>query len=174
MAKPKHKHNLLFTYELVLNFMTIILQHASYRCDKSRFYYLYITSRDNEVAVAKQQKQKQRALPMRPSPMTPTVLPERPYPHNQRGFHELQPPLEMKKRLYNRCVVQLTQLNDDKDETNFLTSSTPSGNLRAVASSRATVSSAVASVRTSGVYPTRIPLLKTHSGITSKPCDTLS
>lgn len=38
-------------------------------------------------------------LPMRPSPMTPTVLPDKPYPHSQRGFHELQPPLtETKKR----------------------------------------------------------------------------
>lgn len=44
--------------------------------------------------------------------------------------------------------------------THFLTSSIPSGNLRAVASSRATVNSAVASVRTSGVYPTRMPLIK--------------
>lgn len=44
--------------------------------------------------------------------------------------------------------------------THFLTSSIPSGNLRAVANSRATVNSAVASVRTSGVYPTRIPLIK--------------
>lgn len=46
--------------------------------------------------------------------------------------------------------------------TNFLTSCTPSGNLRAVASSRATVSSAVASVSTSGVYPTRMPLSGTN------------
>lgn len=52
-----------------------------------------------------------------------------------------------------------------KSSTHFLTSSIPSGNLRAVASSRATVSSAVASVRTSGVYPTRIPLIKTNNKI---------
>lgn len=43
-------------------------------------------------------------------------------------------------------------------ETHFFTSSSDSGSLRAVARSKATVSSAVASVRMSGVYPTRIPL----------------
>lgn len=43
-------------------------------------------------------------------------------------------------------------------DTHFFTSSTDSGSLRDVARSKATVSSAVASVRMSGVYPTRIPL----------------
>lgn len=58
-------------------------------------------------------------------------------------------------------------------ETDFFTSSTASGNLRAVASSRATVSSAVASVRTSGVYPTRMPLLRAKSDIIVRACSML-
>lgn len=53
--------------------------------------------------------------------------------------------------------------------THFLTSSIPSGNLRAVANSRATVNSAVASVRTSGVYPTRIPLIQINSKVILAP-----
>ena len=31
---------------------------------------------------------------MRPRPMMPTVLCERPWPHIHRGFHEVQPPLQ--------------------------------------------------------------------------------
>lgn len=46
--------------------------------------------------------------------------------------------------------------------THVFTSETASGSRRHVARSRATESSAVASVRTSGVYPTRIPLQGKH------------
>lgn len=47
-------------------------------------------------------------------------------------------------------------------DTHFFTCSTASGSRRHVARSKATESSAVASVSTSGVYPTRIPLQGKH------------
>lgn len=47
-------------------------------------------------------------------------------------------------------------------DTHFFTCSSASGSRRHAARSKATESSAVASVRTSGVYPTRIPLQGKH------------
>lgn len=48
-------------------------------------------------------------------------------------------------------------------DTHFFTCSSASGSRRHAARSKATESSAVASVRTSGVYPTRIPLQGKHT-----------
>lgn len=62
------------------------------------------------------------------------------------------------KSMRNTNLKTHIAINEYFNQTDLLTSSTPSGNLRDVANSRATVSSAVASVRTSGVYPTRMPL----------------
>ena len=50
-------------------------------------------------------------------------------------------------------------------DTHFFTCSTASGSRRHAARSKATDSSAVASVRTSGVYPTRIPLEGKHRSL---------
>lgn len=68
--------------------------------------------------------------PIRPNPTTPTVEFFRPCPHIQLGAQAFQPPLA-------------TSLLDSIKR-------------RDVANSKATVSSAVASVSTSGVYPTRM------------------
>lgn len=50
-------------------------------------------------------------------------------------------------------------------DTHFFTCSAASGSRRHAARSKATESSAVASVRTSGVYPTRIPLQGKQTGL---------
>lgn len=115
--------------------------------------------------------------------MMPTVLSDRPYPHIHRGFHVVQPPLAERvgqdqvswkavqspaqvlgvscMKAWPRPLVTSpcgTALGPPAVGTHLFTCSTASGSRRHTDSSKATDSSAVASVSTSGVYPTRIPL----------------
>lgn len=96
---------------------------------------------------------------MHPIPNMPTTDPLTDFPHIQYGFQAPHGPLNHSNlTLTRRHLLAVESLNGLFYATHLLIIRAHSTMRRAVASVRASVSSATDSVETSGVYPTLMPL----------------